>query len=170
MNIKSAIIPLIIGLITFFTVSLTNQRKIGYVDLTKVFHEFEMKKELQVSYDQEMSERRKMLDSLNFVLGNLRSRWESDSKDEGLYEVMMNQWQMNEQLQNKIEEDMQMITEEFDIKIQKQLKQYLEDFGKGKNLDLLFGLNDSGSILYGNESDDLTDEAVLYINNKYHDK
>ena len=48
-----------------------------------------------------------------------------------------------------------------------QLNEYIEDFGEENKLDYIFGANGTGTIMYGNESKDVTKEVVTYVNKKY---
>lgn len=59
------------------------------------------------------------------------------------------------------------LTEDYNAQIWTQLNQYIKEFGKSKDLDLMLGANGNGSILYANEAYDLTEECILYVNNKF---
>ena len=47
------------------------------------------------------------------------------------------------------------------------LKSYVKDYGKENGYTYIFGDNDSGGMLYGSESLDITEEIIEGLNKKY---
>lgn len=164
------VIPTLIGLITFMASWMVNKPNVAYVDLEKVFNEFEMKKELQKPYNKEVNFRRAKLDSAKLELAQLKTKWELDKGNTELYDILMYKWQYNEEMAKQTEEEIEELTTKFDMQIQNQLKQFLNDFGKAKNVDILLGVTQDGTVLYGSNKSDYTNEAISYLNEKYLDK
>lgn len=170
MNVKTWLIPILIGVITFFAVMYFNQSKIGYVNLEKVFEEFEMKKELQKEFDNTVKDQQALIDSANIRLANLQAAWDQNRGNTQLSGSIAATYQMNERIVNAAQDKIEKLTFEFDTKIQTQLKQYLSDFGKSEGHSLLLGVMNDGTVLHGSEQADLTSKAIEYVNNRYLDK
>ncbi|MEH6407806.1 MAG: OmpH family outer membrane protein [Leeuwenhoekiella sp.] len=49
----------------------------------------------------------------------------------------------------------------------KKVKDHVSDYGKKNGYDYIYGQNDAGSILYGKEENDLTDEVLKELNDAY---
>ncbi|MFM9986072.1 MAG: OmpH family outer membrane protein [Flavobacteriales bacterium] len=170
MNWTNGLISIVVAIAVAFLVSWYCKPAIGYADLNKVFSEFEMKKELQKDYDKQIRFFQSKMDSSKFAVAKLKTDWEANRENEALYNHLMNEWQRNEALVNEAQGQIDELTLQFDNQIQTQLKQYLNDFGKSKNLDMLMGLTNDGTLLYGGQSMDYTQAAIEYVNEKYLDK
>lgn len=164
------LIPLVISSISALAVWHFNNRTFGYVNLEEAFENFQMKIELQKKFDKTMLKERKTLDSLNLVAANFQTLWDENRGNSELYESMtlsLQQLSQKEQLQQTRMENMKL---EFDSQIQKQLAQFLKEFGASINAEILFGVMDDGTILHSSEGTDMTENAIEFINGRYLDK
>lgn len=170
-NNKIAIILSVIAICisVFVYVSfMNNKQKTAYVVLQELFEKFELKKELEKNYSLTKNARKKILDSIQIDLSVLSKRLSvtpSPVKEEiDLFErkkIEFNQ-KMNEFEQSNIQ-----LTKEFDDKIILQLNQYISDYGKENAYDMIYGNTSNGSIMYGDEKNNITEEVIEYINQKY---
>jgi outer membrane protein len=142
--------------------------KAGYVDVTTVFSKFEMKKELQKKLEKELFNKQSVIDSLMFQLQSLSNELSAKEKPS---EVEIAKFQSLQQYyaQQKQTFDAysQELTGKYDDQILSQMSQYIKDFGMNNGYDYVFGATGNGSILYGNELNDVTEEVILYINKSY---
>ncbi len=143
------------------------QPKVAYVDLNKVYNEFTMKKELEGKLTSVQNKRKAILDSLEMQI-NLFTQSLDGVKPS---EEQMNQYQSLRQQyaykQQQFEEDNSRALQSYDQQIWKQLNQYTKEFGSQMNLDFLHGADGTGALMHANESYDVTDELITYINMKY---
>ena len=75
-------------------------------------------------------------------------------------------------LQNLAQEEQALKTEsqqKLDSLISK-MKKNISEYGKQKGYTFILGANDSGNVLYGSESKDITNEVLEYLNQQYKNK
>jgi len=69
--------------------------------------------------------------------------------------------------QKSFEEDNQLLTQNYDGQIWKQINQYVKDYGKGKEYELIIGSAGNGSVMYSLDKLNITKEVLEYINSSY---
>jgi outer membrane protein len=91
----------------------------------------------------------------------------SNAEEEQLYNQIM-------QLQQSINQQQQFASQELQQRKAKSVdsiigfvKSYVKDYGKENGYTYIFGDNDSGGMLYGSESLDITEEIIEGLNKKY---
>jgi outer membrane protein len=169
-SLSNKLYPLIllaIGLL--FCVLYVNftKPKIGYVVIQEVFNDFELKKELQKKLENVKNYRQKIVDSLRIDLTILSKKVQTNSAtpiEKDLFERKKIEY--NQKLQI-FEEDNGILTKQYDQEIITQLNQYIKDYGKKNNFDMIQGNNSDGSLMYGKEEFNLTKEVSVFINEKY---
>ncbi len=140
-------------------------KKEAYIDTIKVFNEFDLKKSLEKKLDVSLGNDRHVIDSLKLSLQALYS----DSTLLG-NERFLNMKSIQNDIEQKTYEASQnerILTDKYNTQIWKQLNQYIKEYGKSKDLDLMYGANGQGTILYAKEKYDLSKECIIYVNNKY---
>ena len=48
-----------------------------------------------------------------------------------------------------------------------KVKKTIKEYGKDKGYSFILGANDGGSVLYGKDNKDITEDVVKYLNSKY---
>jgi outer membrane protein len=155
--------------ITSLVMNLYNQqKKLVYVEMGKVYNEFALAKELTKEYESMMKVRNHVLDSLykdlQFQTSELKA---NDKKTMADLERVAKVEQSYLYKQQQFEKENQTISEEMNAKIWSQLNQYLGDYGKKNNYAYVFGANGQGNIMYANEDENITQEAIAYVNARY---
>ncbi|WP_298892446.1 OmpH family outer membrane protein [uncultured Psychroserpens sp.] len=146
---------LIIGLAIFCaTMLLDKKAPIAYVNNVKLFNEFQMTKEMRAIGERQMQEKSKTLDDL---VSNYQSI--EDKTSETAKNIQNKIITLNKELQEFQQGYFNSVNE----KITDRLDAYLKEFGKAKDLKLILGSN----ILYAKDAIDITDEALLYVNERY---
>jgi outer membrane protein len=174
----SKITLLVLGLFAVTSVSLTiyqmnRDQKFVIVDLAQLYNEFEMKKQLEGQMTNVVDVRQKTLDSLELSL-NILSRtiqgMDADANKEA-YEAKANEFEVRRQQylsqQNAIAQDNEAMQSQYNEQIWKQLNQYVEDYGKANAIECIIGGDGSGNVMYSEDGLDLTDELVVYCNERY---
>ncbi len=145
---------------------LINTKKIAYIDMKIVFEEFNMKKELESDFQKKTDGKQKELESISNEIARIEKlRKENARYASGDSLIML--YESFDKLSEQHRSNFYDLKAQYDSQIQQQLGQYLMDFGKNENFDILLTTLDGSTILYGNESMNVTESAIQYINNKY---
>jgi len=142
--------------------------KIVYVDSAKLYTEFQLTQELSKKMDETFGIRKQMLDSLELEVYSLSRQIEAEegkNKERiALFDMKRSEYAMKKQ---QFEEDNQLQSQQYNEQVTKQFNQYMNDFGKEKGYDIILGATGDGGIMYANETIDVTEEALKFINEKY---
>jgi outer membrane protein len=170
MNWKNTIVPLFSVLLALGGIWYFSGKKIAFVKLETVFNEFQMKKELQKNFDATVKQHEALLDTARMELLHLKMNWEKDKQSEALYHQVMEMAERNDKLEQGTRDKVADLTAKFDEQIHGRLEQYLKEFGESKDVEILMGVMDNGTVLYHKSAADYTADAILYVNKKYLDK
>jgi outer membrane protein len=157
------------GLVVYHKLYTT---KTAYIEIKKVFNGFQMKTELENKYKQTQKGRDKILDSLSFNLKILSKHLNEQKNTKGgvnkdeLYQFEYNREEYLK-LKNQYQEDNAALSQKYDSQILAQLTQYVIEFGKKNNYDIILGADGNGSLMYSKEVYNISDEVIIFINNKY---
>ncbi len=174
----SKITLLVLGLFAVTSVSLTiyqmnRDQKFVIVDLAQLYNGFEMKKQLEGQMTNVVDVRQKTLDSLELSL-NILSRTIQSMDPEAnkeAYDSKANEFEVRRQQymsqQSAITQDNEAMQNQYNEQIWKQLNQYVEDYGKANGIECIIGGDGSGNVMYTETGLDLTDEVVVYCNERY---
>lgn len=152
----------------FTYANYANQRKIGYIDVKKVFDDFDLKKEMQKKYFDQMANKKKTIDDMGFELQKMGGELEVSEKPEQkkLDEFLLKRKQYMELVKIYDEEDKK-VNSEYDAQIIKQMNEYIKKYGDEKGYDLILGSMGNGNIMQAQDGLDLTTEVTTYINHQY---
>jgi outer membrane protein len=142
--------------------------KIGYINSSKVFNEFKLKKELEKDLKKLESSRQSLIDSLKLDLDMKFEKVNGSKKviqqevDE--YKRMQQQFYLKEK---QFKDDYESMAGQYTAQVWKQLNQYIKEYGEKNAYDYIFGTKGEGEIMYANDSEDLTGKVTEYANSKY---
>lgn len=172
--IKNALIGIafVAGVAGFVISMLTNNsNKLAYMEMGKVYEEFALSKELNKELEKVLKSRKQITDSL---FENLRKQTQDlkfqpkkSMEDIQRLAKIEEEYLYKKQL---FEKDNQTISADYNTKIWNQLNQYVADYGKEKKITLVFGANGQGNIMYGDDSKNITDAVIDYVNARYNGK
>lgn len=135
---------------------LNPSKDIIYVDNVKLFDEFQMTKEMKSIGEKEYSSKKNELDTLYSKLqGNLEQ-----SEKEFLTKQFIEKREAFDQF-NQI-----FALEESD-KIWTRINSYTKEFSKENNYKIIIGSENKRDVLFADETVDVTNELLKYINKKY---
>ncbi|MBO9702039.1 MAG: OmpH family outer membrane protein [Sporocytophaga sp.] len=142
--------------------------KIGYINSSKVFTEFKLKKELETDLKKLELAKQRDLDSLKAELeisyNELNSSSKKSEKDISEFKVAHQQYYIREKQYN---ENYQRAADQYTQQVWKQLNSFIKEFGKQEGYDFVLGANGAGEIMYADENDDLTEKVLEYCNKRY---
>ncbi len=155
------ILALLLGLINLlFLVFLNQESKVVFADSVKLFNEFEMKKEMEREYDVQLLSMNKVMDSLK---GNIEMAG-------GLSKAPKKLIEKYRLLSQQLEEMYADAKQKINTTGWKRLNPLIFEYGDAHNYDVIVGGNGMGAVLYGKPEQDITDDLIEYVNNKYHGK
>lgn len=138
------------------------------VDVEKVFNEFEMKKELQQKVQSIEKTQKSVIDSLDTKLKQIEDLYSSASETEKA-NIESAYQQLRGYRDNKatvMQEELMNAAENFDDQIWNQLNAYLNDYGKSKGVNIIFGQYQN-NVMYHTSEMDMTQEAIGFVNDRY---
>lgn len=160
---KVLIIAVITGLIGYLVWNESTKKKIAFVDLNKVFSEFNMTKELSASLDEMNEVYNNYLDSLNQLspdpFADAYEKKYSEEKTQRQMAIEKVNYEISLEQQKKAEEAEQMVW--------KRLNEYVNNYGAENRYDMIIGSSGNGTVMYGGDQMNITDELIVYVNNKY---
>ncbi|MBS1650934.1 MAG: OmpH family outer membrane protein [Bacteroidetes bacterium] len=176
MKLKSILTTIVLsGIVCFIALCIYNKMyhtKTAYLEIKKVFNGFQMKKELEKEYEKTQKGRDKILDSLSLNL-KLMSKHLNDQKNakveipkDEIYQFEYNREEFLK-LKKQYQEDNAVLSQKYDNQILAQLTQYVIEYGKKNDYDIILGADGNGSLMYSKETYNISDDIIVYINNKY---
>jgi outer membrane protein len=163
----------IILLITLLSITLLSRPKLGYVNLSKAYNEFELKKELDKKLTTIQQLRKNNLDSLELGLKTMSNqmRQEKNILDQKAFDALVIEFQTRRQdfleKQKKFSEDNDAMTSQYMDQIWKQMNQFVSNYGKEKGYQSIVGGDGTGNVMYASPDIDITNDVVQYINKQY---
>ncbi|MCB0401222.1 MAG: OmpH family outer membrane protein [Flavobacteriales bacterium] len=159
----------IIAILAIALLSSCSEKKDAYVQVSKLYAEFDMTKEHQKKLQQSVTIKTQLLDSLKLQLQQLELQLNSGKSDE-----LIQAYQMKKQeylyKEKSFMEDNQKMSQVYYEQALNQINDYVEEYGKANGYDYIYGASGNGSLMYAKEENDITDQVLAYINQKYHGK
>lgn len=125
---------------------------IAYVDIGRMLDGYKFKKDMENESSKNLYQIKNTVDSLKMV------------QKMGLNPIVDSQILYAERA---FDQYYSYSNQEMTKKVWERLNPQLEEFGKQYNYELIIGANGAGTILYGSKHNDVTAEAISFINNKY---
>jgi outer membrane protein len=167
------LIVLVFGAITLSIFQFATRPKIAYVNLTKLYNEFELKKQLETQLNVVQQVRQKTLDSLELGLNALSRNLKvmDERTDSKTYSLTASEFDTRRQeymyRQKSFSEDNATLTQQYTGQIWKQLNQYVKDYGEAHGYTYILGGDGSGNIMYSEGKEELTQELIVYTNDRF---
>ena len=156
-----------------FSISLFNScssDSIVYIDIKQVFSEFEMKKEREVEFKQIEKKRKLFADSLKSDLDQLYKMIvnldKSKAKQKGIIDYKKNEQNYYETIKGLSEKN-KTLMQKFDTEILSQLNNYIKEFGKENDYEIIIGSNGTGNLMYAKDEKNISEEVIIFVNKKY---
>lgn len=158
-SLLTLINSLLIVLLTIFILYkfLDSSEKIVYVDNNTLFEEFRMTKEMRKIGEKEFNIKKATIDTLY-----LEIQREDLSKE--TKESMMQEFISKREEFDQFNQSFAMTQSD---KIWSRISSYSKEFSKENNYKIIVGSNDKRSVLFADESIDITKQLLAYINKKY---
>ncbi|MGB1308119.1 MAG: OmpH family outer membrane protein [Oceanihabitans sp.] len=164
---------IILALVTIFALSSCEQQKIAFIDNGKLINDYQEKIEVEAKFKTKDSLFKKNTDSLanGFQIEakafELAASRMSKTKAQEKYQELM---QKQQGLQRQVQMQQQAMQLEFQTEIDSVLvkvKDFVADYGKKNGYTYILGKNEAGSVMYGNEANDITKTVTEALNASY---
>lgn len=143
------------------------EEKSAYFLSASVYNEFDYKKELELDLETSHNTMQQNLDSMERDLRQsmLLAQTVQPTQDELI--VLQRKQNTYIEYRDLVETDYQQKVEEYYGLIWDRINGYVKDFGQQQGYQYIFGANGDGSIMYADASSDITEEVIVYINQRY---
>jgi len=149
------------------------QDKIGFVDNVRLMNEYQQKIDIESKFKIQADALKKKRDSISLAFQTEAQVFQakadkmSKTKAQQEYAALQQRGQfIGQQLQQEDQKLQNTGQVEMDSIISK-VKKEIKTFGKSNNYTYILGGGDGGSVLYGKEARDLTDEVITLLNKNY---
>ncbi|MFI2741708.1 OmpH family outer membrane protein [Zhouia sp. PK063] len=164
---------IILGLLCVASFMSCQQSKIAFVDNTKLINDYQEKIDMEAKYQHKIDVFDKKRDSIGKTLQaeaqdfSEKSKSMSQTAAQSRYnELMQKRQTAGQQLQQEQQQLAQESQTEIDSLVSK-VRKFVKDYGKKNGYTYILGANDAGSVMYGEESKDITEEIVKELNAAY---
>ena len=162
---------IILGLLILVAfASCQEQQKIAFVDNTKVVNEFNKKVDFEAKFKTKIEAFNKKADSLNQMIQMEAQAFQAQapkmkqSKQEEVYNALVQKKQMQDYQIGAEEKALQAEGQTQIDTLVKEVKAFIKDYGKSNGYTYILGANDAGSVLYGTEANDITEQILSALN------
>lgn len=164
---------LVFSFLIVFLVIDYKATKVAYVRTDVLINEYDGTREVLADFNQKKLQWQSNIDTLKFNFETAVASYNSE------FEALTNgQRQERESELARLENQLDSYTRAISEKVKdedsrlmegliNQLNSFIESYGEENNYEIIMGTAMSGTILYGKEDLDITDELILVINKKY---
>lgn len=145
-----------------------HRSKTAYIELGKVFNGFEMTQQYKKKLESVVLSRKALTDSLELNLRALSRTLTANGKPAApKLESFEYEKQIYLDKTRQYEEDNTALKQQYDAEINKQINQYIKEFGDKNGYRYIYGADGSGSLMYAQEEENISDEVITFINERY---
>lgn len=170
---KNQMMKKLVVLAIAITAMACQQNKIGYVDSVKIMDDYQEKVDVDARFQTKAQAMTRKRDSISqafqMELQQFQSKAQSMSQQnaqEQYSQIQQRGQQIGQQLQQEEQQLQQKSQAEMDTLVRK-VKKEIRAYGKANGYTYILGGGDGGSVIYGDDAKDLTDEILKILNDKY---
>jgi len=165
----------ILSLFSIFLIlaSCQEQQKIAFVDNGEVINAYQEKIDIEEKYKLKDETFKKRTDSIGKAFqteaqgfqANAKTMSQKDQQEK--YQALGQKQQM---LQQQLQMEQQKLTQEFNVEIDSVLShvtKFVEKYGKDNGYTFILGKNEAGSVMFGDETKDISEEVIEALNAEY---
>src|SRR5690606_33510859 len=155
----------------------SSQGKTAYIDTSRLLKEYQEAKDIEAKYKAKEDQMSKELETeltkleaeIDFVKKNAQAKGQEwfQKNAMALQEKEQRLMYVQQGLQQQLNSE---YSKEADTLV-KTVKQFVKEYGKEKSYDYIYGTNEaSNTVLYAKDGQEITDEVVKLLNQKYSSK
>jgi outer membrane protein len=165
---------IVVAIIVIFTFASCQQtQKIGFVDNSKLINEYQEKIDIQDKLQAKIKTYEAKRDSIRqaFQLeineAELKSRKMSQADLQKLSQELQQKDQVIAQRDQFEQQQIAQESQSQNDSLIKKVRNFVKDYGTKNGYDFILGSNEAGSVMYGNETSDLTQVILEALNAAY---
>jgi outer membrane protein len=151
----------------------TSDLKTAFIDTAKLMDENLEAKDIKSKYDALLEAKGKKFDAEVAQFQAEASNFEKNAQQYGMQWAQTKGAELRKKEQYLAQQE-QLIVREAQIEgskemdsLVKRIRVVIKDYGKEKGFDYIYGTGETATVLYGKEENDLTDEFIKILNDKY---
>ncbi|MBJ7879662.1 OmpH family outer membrane protein [Gelidibacter salicanalis] len=150
--------------------SCQEQTKIGFVDNSKLINDYQKKKDIEAKFQVEIDAFNKKVDSIGQSFQAQAAEMQASDPNmaqkgsQEKYQALAQQYQRFQQQFQMEEQQIQTKSQSQIDTLIKQVRTFVKNFGEKNDYSYILGSNEAGSVMYGDESKDLTKEILEALN------
>lgn len=165
-----------LGIIAILAISLISctQTKIAYIDIEEIMKEYKGTKNAEVTIKVKSEKLKAELDSLVIAWETKAREYQQkapkmSAKNRAEREqALMQEQQAIGQRQQVVQQQVQTEGQESLKSLSKEINDFVKNYAKEKGYNFVLGTSgDSGTVMYGEEKADITDEILVQLNKSY---
>ncbi|MET2986446.1 OmpH family outer membrane protein [Aureibaculum conchae] len=171
---KNLVIVVIVALGLF---SCQEPVKIAYVDVEEIMKEYKGTKDTEATMKGKSDKLKSELDSLIANWQNKAKAYQDNAQKmsakarQDREQVLMQEQQQINQRQQTIQQQVQAEGQESLETLSKEINDFVKNYAKEKGYNFVLGTTGSnGTVMYGEESADVTDDVLVQLNKSYKSK
>lgn len=150
--------------------SCQEQQKIAFIDNGKVIDDYQMKIDIEEEFKVKDDAFKKRMDSIGKAFQieaqafQMAAQNLSQKKQQEKYQEL---GQKQQKLQQQFQYEQQLMQQQFNIEMDSvitKVNDFVEDYGKENSYTFIFGKNQAGSVMYGEDAKDITEAVTKAIN------
>jgi len=165
---KPAFWLLLLGSLCALTIAITNTISLQrshtdyvYVDNIQLFNNFDMTKDLGESLKIQLKKPQQSLDSLINIYEILKDQPKTKIEKLSTLEGQIRELDFN------LRQQQQQLSGELNQQVWTRLNGYLKSYGEDHSHQIILGTQGNGSIMYAHPDKDITEDVLIYVNQKY---
>ena len=163
---------LVLPLLVVFVISC-QQNKIGYVDNVKLLDGYQEKVDVEAKFNTKVEALTKKRDSISKAFQLELQEFQSKAKSlsqknaQEQYNLLQQRGQFVAQQLQQEEQQLQQTSQTEMDSLVSRVKDEIKSYGEANGYTYILGGGDGGSVLYGQKTQDLTEEILKIVNDKY---
>ncbi|TDU43530.1 periplasmic chaperone for outer membrane proteins Skp [Gelidibacter sediminis] len=150
--------------------SCQEQTKIGFVDNSKLINEYQKKKDIEAKFQVEIDAFNKKVDSIGQSFQAQAAEMQAadpkmvQKSSQEKYQALAQQYQRFQQQFQMEEQQIQSKSQAQIDTLIKDVRAFVKNYGEKNGYSYILGSNEAGSVMYGEESKDLTKDILEALN------
>lgn len=165
------VVVIVFGMLLF--ASCQKDMKTGFIDNSEVIKEYQKRKDVEAELKTKIESFDKRIDSIGKTFQARAAALQqgdpqmAKKESQEQYQALTQQYQMFQQQTQMQEQAIQKESQTQIDTLLKEVRTFVKEYGKKNGYTFILGSNDAGSVMYGEESKELTKEILDELNKSY---
>lgn len=149
------------------------QSKIAYIESSDLVNDYQEKKDIEARIQVKIDAYEKKRDSLSQAFKveaedfDLEAPKMPQAKAQERYNALLQKSQLIQQRLQQEEQEIQLESQKQMDTMVKTVKKFIKEYGKQNGYTYILGSNEAGSVLYGQEENNITKDVLKALNEEY---